>query len=203
MYLDFVLFLRCDCSHVALFICLLPVSIFVAPKYPVRGIAICLDEGNRRVRDGFTGEERGRREIARWIFAADGEFRVFFSSPPALLFSAYLRVVPFFVHRARTVDFSYESKAITCVSSRFWDFALFALHKALIRWCETAGISDSFGDSLLDRRQRFARSVYRVCLPCSRLYRTTACGILEGKPNYAAYRRRIVATPGHFAWQNG
>lgn len=57
MYLDFVLFLRCDCSHVALFICLLPVSIFVAPKYPVRGIAICLDEGT----GGCGMASRGRR----------------------------------------------------------------------------------------------------------------------------------------------
>lgn len=202
MYLDFVLFLRCDCSHVALFICLLPVSIFVAPKYPVRGIAICLEEGT-----GGSGiASRGRRGVdarLRDEYLWRTENFVFFSLPPALLFSVYLRVVPFFVHHARTVDFSYEFKAITCISSRFWDSALFALHKALIRWCETAGISDSFIDSLLDRRQRFARSVYRVCLPCSRLHRT-ACGILEGKPNYGAtYRRRIVATPGHFAWQNG
>lgn len=119
-----------------------------------------LRRGNRRERDGSAGEARGgRREIARWIFAADGEFHVFFFPPPSRppCFSVYLRVVPFFVYRARTVDFSYESKAITCVSSRFWDSALFALHKALIRWCETAGISDSFRDSLLDRRQRFAR----------------------------------------------
>lgn len=60
MYLDFVLFLRCDCSHVALFICLLPVSIFVAPKYPVRGIAICLDEGTCGVGMASRGEEGAR-----------------------------------------------------------------------------------------------------------------------------------------------
>lgn len=54
-YLDFVLFLRCDCSHVALFICLLPVSIFRCAEIFVRGIAICLDEEAR-----VGGEDRGR-----------------------------------------------------------------------------------------------------------------------------------------------
>lgn len=188
-YLDFMLFLRCDCSHVALFICLLPVPIFVARRNirarhrnMFRRGGAGRDGGGARLRDEYL------QRAGTWFFLAFSFPRIF---------------VACFAHRARPPDFS--SAALRASRSLLWDSALFTVHKALIhgaRRLRLAALGDDTRSSW--RTAGDLQGAFNSCLfTCSR--RDGRRSLEEGKPSYEAAhrRRRVVAALGHFAWQNG